>query len=134
MANTYRLTKKNTSTPLVTWSVSFFDRLLTSKPESISVVWRKLKTDLRNLGMPNIRMEYEQEMRLYKHMGMDAEGVWQSTYSGMDRVYSKMHSMMLEGINQSTAMMPEETLDIAESFYAMLDSVLSAQLMCSPAP
>ena len=119
----YTFSKKSSACPVVTWNKKFLSLLLKSRPESIWIMWNKLKTDLKCLGIPDIRMEYDQKIEVHRHMGMDEFGVWKSQYAQMDFLHFNMQNIFTRGMLGGTSMLPEESLAMAEAFFSMLDTV-----------
>lgn len=111
--------------PIMTLTPAMMDKMLMSRPESVSLVLAKRIKDYKSLTDKNLSLDYEQQQILLQHAGADEKGTWTSKYSSLPYPLSQVKPVFADGFMlRSLSGDMVEDLALAESFYALLDTQL----------
>lgn len=114
--------------PIITFTPATLALLLAARPESVSLVLAKLVQDYKTLTGKTLTVDHEQNLQLLAHAGADDKGVWKSRYSGLCGSAAFIRPFFTDGFMRRTVSGElAEDLAIAETFHAMLDTLLATQ-------
>lgn len=119
----FTLRNKKT-TPIMTLTVSMFERMRKARPESVSLVLAKRIRDYKALTGKTLSLDYEQERCLLAQAGANERGVWTSKYAQLPLPLSQVKSIFADGFMLRTLGNMSDDLAAAEAFYGLLDMQL----------
>jgi hypothetical protein len=108
--------------PIMTLTAPMLAKMLSARPESVSLVLAKKRQDYKTLTGKALSLDYDQELKLLAHAGADARGTWTSRYNELPHPLNMLRPVFSDGFMQrSMSGSMIEDLALAETFFALLD-------------
>lgn len=122
----YTLSQKSSASPLATLSAACMKQLLAARPESISLVLHRWKSEFKRTLGKTPRLHHEQTQKLAEHAGAINGGAWTSKYSALPLDLYRIQDCFTTGFIADMSIPDKSALLVAERFYDMLDMAWTA--------
>lgn len=118
---THTIRGKATPRPVVTFTPKFFERMLASQPEAVTLMLHWFCREYKTLTGKTLVLDYEQQLALEARCGADVDGAWHSALDHLPAQAHALNAVFVRGIERSASLGGlEEVLALSEAFYAML--------------
>lgn len=121
--NTHSIRGKSQATPILTLAPKFYAKVKSCYPEAVTLMLAKFKQDYKRLTGKTIALDHEQQSELLKLAGADKYGMWKSKFNDLDQHTTKVTNCFVDGVIRSVSMDLEESLELGQHYYQMLDTV-----------
>lgn len=119
----YRLSYKTSARPMATLTKPTLEAFLRARPDSVSLVLNRWSVRFKNLTGKTPRLCPDQTILLSEHSGAGANGSWNSAYSDLPFNLYLIQRCFVEGFLRDISIEDEKSLQVAEDFYEMMDSI-----------
>lgn len=118
---THTIRNKASARPIVTFTPKFFERMLASQPEAVTLMLHWLCRKYKTLTGKTLVLDYEQQLALEARCGADVDGAWHSALDHLPAQAHALDAVFLRGVESSPSLGgPKEVLALADTFYALL--------------